>query len=394
MRRAVRRGLKVTTGALVGALAVLGFLWMRADFDGAYLWRVLRHRESSTDDYRWKASAPVAAASSPAPWPEAPACPAVAAAFAGDADAADLGAYLTGGGTLALVVIRDGAIACEWYGNGGARDRPAAAFSVSKTVVALLLARAVAAHQLASLDEPITLRVPTLQARDPRFATITLAELVDMRSGIAFEEEADFPWVDRDSSLVYYASDLAQTVVDKPRIASAPGPFVYNDYAPNLTGLALERATGASLAAGPMQALWTELGAEAPAAWSVDAHGYAWHESGLVVTARDLARVGQLMLTGGLVGARPVAPAAFLARSFDPAGRAPATTFGATTLGYRNGWWVFDDNLVAMGRYGQIMIVAPAARTVIVRLGLDGHAETNVALAQRFLRVADRLRSR
>ena len=39
------------------------------------------------------------------------------------------------------VLRRAGRIACEWYGNGGAPDRPAAAFSISKTVLSLLLAQ-------------------------------------------------------------------------------------------------------------------------------------------------------------------------------------------------------------------------------------------------------------
>jgi hypothetical protein len=44
--------------------------------------------------------------------------------------------------------------------------------------------------------------------------------------------------------------------------------------------------------------------------------------------------------------------------------------------------------LIAMGRHGQIMLVSPATRTVIVRLGRDGHAETNVAIARRLAVIA------
>lgn len=393
MKRAVKR---VVVHALwiIPALAVAGFmfLWWRAGWDLPYLMRVLRHRDASTSDYRWKRAMPVEPSTTPVPWPAAPACDAVGAAFAEEPGVADLRSYLQRGGALALVVIRHGAIACEWYGNGGAVDRPAAAFSISKTVTSLVLARAVAAGQIASLDDAITAQVPELRVRDRRFDAITLAALLDMRSGIAFSEEATFPWVDQDAPAVYYASDLRRTVVTRPRIEAAPGRFVYNDYAPNLLGLALERAVGAPLATGPMQALWSELGAEAAAAWSVDDHGFAWHESGLVVTARDLARVGQLVLTGGKVGDRQVAPPAFVARSLDPIGRVPAATFAGTDLGYRNGWWILGDrDLVAMGRHGQVMLVSLATDTVIVRMGVDGHAETNVSIARRLQRVAERL---
>ena len=373
-------------------IVFLGFVWLEAGREFGYMTRVLAHRESSTEDYRWKAAARVAPSSAPVRWPEARDCSAVVAAFAAERDVPDMDAYLRAGGTLGRGVVRNGAIVCEWYGNGGAAERPAAAFSVSKTVTALLLARAVAAGKIHSLDDAITNYLPMLRLRDPRFAAITVAALIDMRSGIGFDEDTKFPWVNRDAPAVYYASDLARTVVERPRIVAPPGRFLYNDYAPNLAGLALERATGARLAE-ETQSVWSDLGAEAAAAWSVDDLGFAWHESGFVVAPRDLARLGQLILDGGMVGDRQVAPPAWVTRSLDPIGRAHAITFADTDLGYRNGWWVLGDQaLIAMGRWGQIMVVSPSTRTVIVRMGLDGHDETNVSIARRLVRVAARLR--
>ena len=43
-----------------------------------------------------------------------------------------------------------------------------------------------------------------------------------------------------------------------------------------------------------------------------------------------------------------------------------------------------------MGRWGQIMVVDRKTRTVIVRLGLDGGSETNIAIAQRLATLASR----
>jgi CubicO group peptidase (beta-lactamase class C family) len=169
-------------------------------------------------------------------------------------------------------------------------------------------------------------------------------------------------------------------------------------------GLALERAYGARTTAGPLQALWADLGAESAAAWTVDGHGFAWHESGLVATSRDLARVGQLVLDDGKAGGRQVAPAAFLERSLEPAGQERATAFAGVPLGYRNGWWIpGEGELLAMGAHGQVMLVSRPGRLVLVRLGRDGHGgsrglgfdgrgETNVSIAQRLRRVAARLR--
>lgn len=367
-------------------LALLLYLWVRADYDLRYVARVLWHRSSGTSDYQWKGSQPIQASPQPRPWREALDCPRVATAFA-----TPMNPYLTDGGALGFVVIHDGALVCEWYGNGGAKDRPAAAFSATKTLTSLLLARAVDVHAIGSLDDTITKYIPELGERDPKFAAITLAELVDMRSGIAFGEAEGFPWVDADETRVYHASDLAATVVKYPGIASAPGPFLYNDYAPNLNGLAIERALGKPVIANLVQPLWNDLGAEFPALWSVDGQGFPWFETGLVVTARDYARIGQLILDGGKVGDREVATA-WVARSVDPEGRVTATSFGDTLLGYRNGWWIYDDHTIAaMGKHGQVMVVSLATHTVIVRLGLDSHDETNVSIARRLSQLADQL---
>lgn len=353
-------------------------------------------------DYTWKRTTRLAPAVTPVAWRVAPACTAVAAAFAAESDAPVLSRYLTQGGALAFLVVRDGAIACEWYGNGGAPTRPAAAFSISKTVTSLLLARAVAEGRL-SLADPITAHVPELAARDRRFEAITLAHLVDMRSGIAFDDEVSFPWLSADPPAVYYATDLARTAIERTRIERQPGTFVYNDYAPNLLGLALEHAYG-TRSTEPMKRLWSELGTESAALWTIDDQGFPWHESGLVATARDLARIGQLMLDDGKVGGDQIAPPAFLGRSTERAGRARATTFAGVPLGYRNGWWIpNDDELLAMGAHGQIMLVARASRTIIVRLGrdghegsrplgFDGHGETNVSIAARFQRAIANVR--
>ncbi len=159
-----------------------------------------------------------------------------------------------------------------------------------------------------------------------------------------------------------------------------------------MNGLALERALGKPVIGRLVQPLWNELGAEYPASWSVDGHGFPWFESGLVVTARDYARIGELVVEGGKVGDHDLA-SAWVARSLEPAGRVTVTAFGGvTSLGYHNGWWIYDDHTyVAMGKHGQVMVVSLATHTVIVRLGLDGHDETNVSIAGRLSKIADQL---
>lgn len=341
--------------ALAGVLVLV--LLAAGGWDARYVLRVVLHGDSDIADVGWKAHTTVAP-STPRPWPT------------GRCPVPDLPTDRA----QSVLVVRKGELACEWYGNGGAPDRPAAGFSLSKTVLALLLSR-----ELPDLDAPVTAGVPELARRDPRFGAITLAELVDMRSGIAFTEDVPFPWVNQDQPAVYYATDLERTVVERPVISSGPGPFTYNDYAPNLSGLAFRRMTGRLLTDEPLRQLWADLGAQDPVYWCVDDRGFPYHESGIVVTARDLARVGELVLAGD---------GPFAARSLEPSG--VATTLGDTPVGYHNGWWRLPGgDLAAMGDHGQIMVVSPAAGTVVVRMGDD--AGPNIELAVTLASLAHRV---
>ncbi|MEV4454700.1 serine hydrolase [Microbispora sp. NPDC049633] len=384
MRPHVRRVPRHTAWILplsVVALVTV-FLLIMAGGDATYAVRVLVRQDSGITDVEWKKHSSVHAATTPRPWQATGDCP--------------IRDSLPSRNAQSIVVVHDGRLVCEWYGNGGAPDRPAAAFSVSKTVISLLVSRAVADGTISGLGMPITRVAPELHARDARFSAVTLGDLIDMRSGIAFSDDISFPWVNRDYPSVYYATDLAATIVRRPEIASPPGSFTYNDYAPNLVGLAYRRLTGTPLTGQPLQRLWDDLGAEHPAEWCVDDHGFPYHESGLVVTARDLAKIGQLMLDGGRVAGRRVAPRAFLDRSLDPAGREPVTTFAGISVGYRNGWWILPRgdggrDLAAMGAHGQIMVVSPATGTVIVRMGDD--YRTNIQIAATLQNLADRLAS-
>lgn len=316
----MRRLLWIAPLALAVALVLI--LLVAGGGDVRYITRVLVHQDSSISDIEWKARLTLPAVD-PHPLGTGPACRDVPTADA-----------------QAVLVVRAGRVTCSW----GSVDRPAAAFSVSKTVLSLLVAR----------EQPLPYDPPA------RFADVTIPELLDMRSGIAFSESVPFPWVNQDQAAVYYATDLARTVVEKPVVEGPPGAWVYNDYNPNLIGLGYQRATGGLLVDQPLRRLLAELGTEDPVSWSVDDQGFPYHESGLVISPRDLAKIGEYALA-------------------HPPDLGPADPV-LDGVGYRNGWWLFGRDLVALGDHGQVMIVAPDTGTVTVRMGDDDR--TNFALVR------------
>jgi CubicO group peptidase (beta-lactamase class C family) len=341
--------------------------------DIGYAWRVIRHGQSSTDDVEWKRHVTIQA-ESPTPWTSRDRCGDVQQAAGGG-----FGASLLAGGATQLVVVRHGELICQWAAPGHRIDELRPVFSISKTVTALLLSRAVEAGKM-SWEDPITHWIPELGERDRRFADITLADLVDMRSGIGFRVVARFPWFNEDAPRVYYASDVEAATLDDPAMASAPGTFTYNDWAPNLLGIAYRRATGHLMVGPDATQLWSSLGAQHPAQWLVDDHGFPWQESGFVASAPDIARIGQLLLDDRTSDFARRSAAA-LATPIVSRGPGVPPGYGSVPMGYGNGMWILHDTdrpaCAALGYHGEVMVVDPATDSVIVRLGNSGYEEVS-----------------
>ena len=287
---------------------------------------------------------------------------------------------LRGTDTRAFVVVRDDRIVYER--DAGERTRETS-FSVAKSFVSTLVGLAIAQGKIGSVDDPLTRYVPELARRDPRFARITLRDLLTMRSGLRYRE-SDLPWPWGDDTDTYYGVDL-RAVALSAKIEEPPGRhWHYNNYNPLLLGLVLERATEQSVSAFMSAALWRPLGAAADATWSLDSDrsGFEKLESGLNAIARDYARFGLLFLHDG----RDVVPRAWVRE----ATRAQTPTDYANPYGYF--WWVDGrrpDRFYALGNYGQYVYVDPVARVVIVRLGSDWGYENERWLAL-FRSIADR----
>jgi CubicO group peptidase (beta-lactamase class C family) len=373
-------------GASAAALGGCG-----AVYTPDYLFRTLSRQDASSNDHLWKRSIIIPAATSPRALPWRDESVAVENVFASSLGY-DLSGFVERSGTQSLLVVRRGALCYQRYSDGVTEASAQATFSISKSILSLLVGQALSTQRLRSLDEPLTTYVPELRDRDPRFDRITLANLIDMRSGIAFSDDLSFPFVNNDAPLVYYASDLREVCLTQTRIAADPGTFLYNDYNPNLLALALERALGVEELSSMRNALWQALGAQDDARWSVDNHDFPYWESGFVATPRDLAKIGQLLLT-------PVEPAlsdSWLARISEARTPADIAAFDGKQWSYRAGWWLVlrpdgRHDIAAIGRFGQMTYVSRANDVVIVRTGGDRNAPDDGDLTSLFFSVANAL---
>lgn len=348
--------------ALVVALAVTWMLRGGAHAGAVATWRALRFGPSNVDDFRHYPSRELRAAAEPRPFVEATGAAEPPVVPDRRNEDAALPSLLATTGTFEFIVIRDDRIVYQWRAPGRVAGAPSQYFSVSKTLLATLVGVAVAEGRIASIDQPVGTLVPELAAR---FPTLTLRHLLDMRSGIDYVEN-DNPFGLH--ALAYYTSDLPALILSFTPGEPPGRRFVYRSSDSALLSLALQRALGEEpLARYAERRLWQPLGMEDPGIWWLDrADGFEKAWCCLAGSARDLAKLGRLVLSRGTTGRLRLVPDDW----FDAAMRSPATAGVARQ--YARSWWPAGHDggdAMAVGKDGQFLYVDTATRTIIVRLG-------------------------
>lgn len=284
----------------------------------------------------------------------------------------DFDQFLTDSKTTAFLIVRDGVLVTEWYAEDRDPDALHNSFSVTKSVMSTTIGMAIEDGHISSINDPITDYVPELLQQDPRFGEITLRHLITMTSGIAYDEEGRSPYADEVNT--YFGTDLRRSAITNPIIVEEPGQtWLYNNYNPQLLGMALERATGMTISEYMSQSWWGPMGAEADASWSVDSFYNHFEQSahGFNARPRDLARFGLMFANGGIVDGEQVVPRDWVDEATAPTN----VSIGDNDFleqNYNYFWWVLPDGRYwAQGNLGQYVFVSPDDSTVIVRMGRD-----------------------
>lgn len=306
---------------------------------------------------------------SPAPWPQGEqveaATPEVAAVLADD--------NLAGEGMRAVVVVRDGRIVGERYGEGFSETVPLLGWSMSKTVNAAILGTLVRDGRM-SLEKAHLF--PAWEA-DGR-ATITVADLMAMSSGLAFNE--DYGAVADVTRMLYLEPDMAGFAGSSLLAAPVGEVFSYSSGTSVLLSRLWQEAVGDPQQAlrWPRSALFSPLGMESTVI-EADESGTFVGSSYIYATARDWARFGQFLLQDGVWNGEAILPPGFVAWMREPApasngiyGRGQLWLEAPDGNGRRMG--VPADTFWLKGHDGQTMAVIPSQRMVVVRMGLTPRA--------------------
>jgi len=301
-------------------------------------------------------------------------------AIDGAPDLTDPGAFMAATHTDALVVLRHGKIVLERYRAPMTDTDPHILMSVSKSMLGLLAGILAGSGDL-DTDAPAERYVPELGPT--AFAGATVRQLLDMRSGLAWDEDyatADGPIIQYRKSTLWNPLEPGEAPLDLRSFLSSlteragphGGPFAYISPCTDLLAWVLERASGTRYADLFSELIWTKIGAEAPAYITVDRFGAPRAAGGMCMRARDLARVGLMVAEGG----RGIVPEAWLADiatggDKDAWGRGSfAADYGGRDMHYRAKWYVFrgpSPSLGCSGIHGQNLYVHADSGLVVAR---------------------------
>jgi CubicO group peptidase (beta-lactamase class C family) len=206
-----------------------------------------------------------------------------------------------------LLVIKNGYLVAEKYFHAGAVDRKDNRQSVTKSVTSALVGIALEQGCLTSVDQKMMEFFPELvdQIQDPRKMQITLRQLLQMRAG--------YPWEESVPELIdlLFRGFRPSTLVEVPLVRDPGTGFDYSNLTPHLLAIIVARACDTDLKSYAQEYLFSPLGAEV-GFWRQDWEGYYLGFTEIELTARDMARFGQLYLDGGQFEGDQILPAGWV----------------------------------------------------------------------------------
>ena len=268
------------------------------------------------------------------------------------------------GNIAGMIVQKHGQTLYEGYFNGYSAEHAAHLFSITKSVFSLLIGIAVDLGKIKSIDQRVLDFYPEhrIPAGEKTLQHVTIRHLLTMTAPYKYETEP-YERFFASPNPIQDALDLLGG--DKPI-----GAFHYSAIGGThiLSGI-LTRATGQSALEFATEHLFAPLGISVPRSislrsaeehalvmnnrdtrgWVADPQGNHFASWGLFLTPREMTRIGQLCLQGGVWEGERVVSEQWIAQSTREQSR-----WGELAYGYL--WWVLDeDRFAALGDGGNVI---------------------------------------
>ncbi|HEX7411557.1 MAG TPA: serine hydrolase [Bacteroidales bacterium] len=331
-----------------------------------YVGRYFIYNFADVNDYRKFPSLPVNTKSPAFTFfqPSQNIAPSLPAGFTEDSKIKDFPAFLKKHKTTSFLIIRNDSLLYEFYGDKRNKESINPSFSVAKTFVSALIGIAISEGLIKSTRELITNYLKELTT--PGFEKVRIEDLLNMRSGISFNETYTSPF--GQMPRYYYGLNL-QRYIRKLKIKAPPDQhFEYISVNTLLLSMIIEKATGKKLSEYLTEKIWQPLGMEYPATMSIDSKRHQTIKAFccLNARARDFAKFGRLYLNKGKWQEKQIVPEKWVERSASVIN----DSHDARGFPYTYQWRVTKEgNFFAYGALGQYIYVCPAKNMIFVRTG-------------------------
>lgn len=280
-------------------------------------------------------------------------------------------------GLHAAVVVRGNEILLEHYGVGQdyswldslgevtfGPDTLHDMRSVTKSVTGLLYGIALSQGIVPDPAEPLLRQFPQYPdlGADPRRAALTIEHALTMSLGLEWREDPPYNSPANAEIAMELAPDRYRFVLERPVVEQPGVRWTYCGGATALLGHLISTGSGRPLPEFARETLFTPLGID-NFKWMSGMDGVASPASGLRLTPRGLARIGELVLAGGTWRGHQVVPAGWIATMLRPR---LSTEWGGR-YGYQ--WYIEQSAghewVGGMGNGGQRLVVVPALELVV-----------------------------
>nr|WP_281370292.1 serine hydrolase [Microbacterium pseudoresistens] len=283
--------------------------------------------------------------------------------------------------TDALVVVRKGELIAEYYREGFSPVDRHLLMSVSKSLCGITVGALI---DDGLIDPAATVAEHVPELAGSAYGDATVAQVMDMTVAVDYSED----YRDPDSHVraqdriagwrPLHEGDPEDTYAFLSSLR-ASGPhgqrFQYCSADTDVLAWIVEEVTGRRYAEVLSERLWQRLDCADDASVTVDAAGFPFANGGISCTARDLARVGELMLAGGELGGRRIVSEHWVRQTLaggDPElARDSAIRQTHPGASYRNQWWSTGNargNVYAVGIHGQYIWLDPPTGVVVVKM--------------------------
>ncbi len=270
--------------------------------------------------------------------------------------------------TTAFLVLRNDSVCYEEYWDAYGQDSYSSSFSVSKTIVSILIGIAIDEDKIKSVDQKVADFIP--EYNRGLNATLTIKHLLTMSAGFDYDES--YASLFSATTKAYYGSNLQDLLLHLQVIETPGKEFNYQSCNHLVLAYILEKVSGKTLSEYASEKLWKPLGAKNDATWSLDRKNgmekaYCCFNS----NALDFSRLGTLFLHHGYFNNHQIVSEHYVKESIKPANLQDEEGIKSDCYGYS--WWLTDINgekiYYAQGILGQFIFVIPSQNMVAVRLG-------------------------